>query len=360
MTTSSSETSDNHEASIIGCLLGTAVGDAIGLPYEGMSRRRCRKILRQPLQHRFLFGRGMVSDDTEHTRMIAQSIIASGTNNEQFRHEFSRRLRYWLALAPAGVGLATLRSIIGLWFGKSPDSSGVFSAGNGPSMRSAIIGATFDEPDDIIRFVRASTRITHSDPKAEYGSIAVAIAASISRKSGPVTPDKYIDLVSEVLGQEGHELLDLLRQAVKSVQRNESTEEFADHLGLQSGITGYTYHTVPVAIHAWLKHSDNFQDAITAVISCGGDTDTTAAIVGGLVGTHCGEAGIPKEWIDRLWEWPTTVKWMRRLGQQLHESVSVRRAQKPLSLFLPNVLFRNLIFLTVVLIHGFRRLLPPW
>ena len=52
---------------IVGSILGTAVGDAIGLPYEGMSKRRGVRLLGEPTRHRFFFGRGMVSDDTEHT-----------------------------------------------------------------------------------------------------------------------------------------------------------------------------------------------------------------------------------------------------------------------------------------------------
>lgn len=66
-----------NEDRIVGCILGTAVGDAIGLPYEGLSRRRGARILGAPDRHRFLFGRGMVSDDTEHTCIVAQSLIAA-------------------------------------------------------------------------------------------------------------------------------------------------------------------------------------------------------------------------------------------------------------------------------------------
>ncbi len=68
---------DSH---IVGCVLGTAVGDALGLPYEGVSRERLPRLLGPPERHRFLFGRGMISDDTEHTCLVAQSLIASGSD----------------------------------------------------------------------------------------------------------------------------------------------------------------------------------------------------------------------------------------------------------------------------------------
>ena len=50
-----------------GMILGTAVGDAVGLPAEGMSRKRIAKFVKGRWRHRLVFGRGMVSDDTEHT-----------------------------------------------------------------------------------------------------------------------------------------------------------------------------------------------------------------------------------------------------------------------------------------------------
>lgn len=67
-----------NERAILGCLIGTAVGDALGLPYEGISPRRAVKLLGPPTRFRFLFGRGMVSDDTEHTVLVAEALIESG------------------------------------------------------------------------------------------------------------------------------------------------------------------------------------------------------------------------------------------------------------------------------------------
>ncbi|RYD35828.1 MAG: ADP-ribosylglycohydrolase family protein, partial [Verrucomicrobiaceae bacterium] len=56
-------------------MLGTALGDSLGLPSEGMSRGRIARRWKGELQQRFLFGRGMLSDDTEHTIMVAQALL---------------------------------------------------------------------------------------------------------------------------------------------------------------------------------------------------------------------------------------------------------------------------------------------
>ena len=102
---------------IAGCILGTAVGDALGLPYEGVSPKRAARLLGSPDRYRFFFRRGMISDDTEHTCMVAQSLIDAGGDVPNFTRSFARRLRWWILALPAGVGKATARSGIKLWLG---------------------------------------------------------------------------------------------------------------------------------------------------------------------------------------------------------------------------------------------------
>jgi ADP-ribosyl-[dinitrogen reductase] hydrolase len=116
---------------IAGAILGTAVGDALGLPREGLSRNRARKIFGvSPLRHRFIFGRGMISDDTEHTCMVAQALLRAPNDPDAFARSLAWRFRFWLLGLPAGVGFATLRAIGKLWIGFFPANSGVYSAGN--------------------------------------------------------------------------------------------------------------------------------------------------------------------------------------------------------------------------------------
>lgn len=292
--------------------------------------------------------------------MVAQSLIVSNFDADAFRHDFAGRLRWWLASLPAGIGKATLRACVRLWFGVSPRSSGVFSAGNGPAMRSAIFGAVFDDIDVIVRFTRASARITHSDPKAEYGAIAIALATFYGRQDTAPDGQQFVASLAAIIGAGGDELVSLLGGVVGSVSADESTLDFAANNGHQWGVTGYTYHTVPVVIHAWLSNPRDYRSAVMSVIQCGGDADTTAAIVGGIVGSAVGEPGIPAQWVSAICEWPRSVNWMRDLSHQLHESASDESARKPISLNFFAVVLRNLFFLVVVLLHGLRRLFPPY
>ena len=156
------------------------------------------------------------------------------------------------------------------------------------------------------------------------------------------------------------ELLELLRSAVTSVENGQSTSDFARSLGLERGVTGYTYHTVPVAIHCWLSFPNDFQKAVTVAIECGGDADTTAAIVGGIIGAGVGRQGIPPDWIRGIWEWPRSVPWMESLGIELVKGWPNSQDSRASSVNPIAIIVRNLIFLAVVLCHGFRRLGPPY
>jgi len=356
-----------RQRAIAGCILGTAVGDALGLACEGLSPARQERMFPELERYHLLPGRGMCSDDTEHTCMLAQSLLATGGCRDAEYHarelasDFAWRLRFWLLGLPAGVGFATARAILKLWLFIPPRWSGVYSAGNGPAMRSALLGVCFGgDPGYLRALVRAATRITHTDPKAEYAALAVALAAHLAAKGAPVTAAAYREELARRLEPGGEELLALVSKVEQFLREGRSTREFAQSIGCSNGVTGYAYHTVPVALCAWLEHPGDFRGALIAAIRCGGDTDTVAAIVGAIAGSAAGREGIPPLWLSRLWEWPRTVRWMEGLAERLERSLATGFAQPEMPLSMAKLLLRNVFFLAVVLFHGFRRLLPPY
>ncbi|MFC1746086.1 ADP-ribosylglycohydrolase family protein [Candidatus Riflebacteria bacterium] len=347
---------------ITGCLLGTAVGDALGLPFEGLTKARIIKLEPDFYAYSFLGNLGFCSDDTEHSCMVAQALIAARGDLNTFKSNLSWRLRFWLLSIPAGIGLATLRGIVNLWLGFSPDNSGVFSAGNGPAMRSTILGVVYgNEKDTFLNYIRANTRLTHSDPKAFFAAVAAGFAAFLSSERELISPDYYFEELATLLHKEDwSEFTQIIEKMVESLNKDESTEEYAQKMGLEKGITGYSYHTVPVVLHCWLRNQDDFATALKNVIRLGGDTDTTAAILGGIIGASCGKEGIPHKWLQNLAEWPCTVRWMEGLASSLSLAIFEKKDLKPPNLFFPWILLRNFIFLCIVLFHGLRRLLPPY
>jgi ADP-ribosylglycohydrolase len=233
-------------------------------------------------------------------------------------------------------------------------------------MRAPLLGVCLGDNRDLLRsYVRASTRLTHTDPKAQRGAFLVALAAHHGAVHGPeeVRGETFFQEMRSAAADLDAELLDLLCKMEDHLKRDATAVVFADALGLHRGVTGYVYHTVPLALYCWLRHPVSFRGAVEEVIDLGGDTDSTAAIVGGIAGATVGVSAIPQEWINGLFEWPRSVPWMQALALRLGAEFSAdssNGSQGPLPLFWPALIPRNLFFLLVVLQHGFRRLLPPY
>lgn len=360
---------NRYQESIIGCLLGTAVGDALGLPYEKLSRSRIYKLYTPIKGHGLILDKGMISDDTEHICMSAQSLIVSGGDPRKFAHHLAWRLRFWLLGFPTAIGLATLKSCLKLSLGFSPQTSGVNSAGNGAAMRSTIIGVCYgNDPPKLIALVKASTRITHNNHKAELGAIAVAVAAYLASSRSFVDPHDYYQTLKKFLANSSTKLPDLeisvflnaIEQVCISAKQQESGVTFAAKLANNKGISGYIYNTVPAVIQVWLKNQDSYSQGIREIIYLGGDTNTTAAILGGIIGASVGVSGIPRKWLDDIIDFPRSVAWITSLGERLALSCKTNLPQPPLPLAFYWIPLRNLIFLIVILFHAFYRLLPPY
>ena len=321
-------------------------------------RKRVLGVASRP-RHRLLLANGMISDDTEHTLFVAQSLLVHPTSVEQFTRRLAWCLRWWLLSLPAGVGFGTLRSILRLWVGVHPSRSGVRSAGNGPAMRAAPVGGFFsDSASQRTAFVDASTRMTHTDPRAVVGARAVAaVAAWPVREKLTKRPD-FEQLLSTLrsVGEGEPEWEALLGVLAESAGHHESVQQLANRLGLEQGVTGYVYHTVGVAVYAWFRHFGDYEATLEAVLGLGGDTDTTGAIAGALAGAVVGEGGIPEDWVAGIVEWPRTVGVLRGVA----DALAAGDHTKPIAYFWPAIVLRNVLFLLVVLLHGFRRLLPPY
>lgn len=336
------------------CLLGGAVGDARGLAYENLSRRRLEAWTTRLDRYALLPGIGLISDDTEHACLTVQALILAAGDAKRFERLLAWRLRWWFAALPAGIGMATGRAIIKLWLGFPARLSGVRSAGNGPAMRAAAIGVYLaDRPERIAEFVALSTRLTHRDDRAELGALAIALAAAATVR-GDFSPERWRRLLDRPDLPGAGELAEKFDAMLESVARRETTADFCRRMGWERGVTGYIVQTAPAALHAWLSHPRDLDAALAAIIVCGGDTDSTAAITGGLVGAATGVAGLPATAVAGLRDWPWNRKRITRLAAQDGDRAALRQP------FYPLQLLRNLGFLALVLLHGGRRLLPPY
>jgi len=233
--------------------------------------------------------------------------------------------------------------------GVSPKQSGVFSAGNGPAMRSAIIGTLIPDDEELRRaFTIRSSQITHTDPKASHGALAIAeIAARLARKEWQSRPE--VEKVESLLSSlaDTNEWQGIVKVTTLTLRGEISLEDFAASLGGTRGVTGYVYHTVPYAIACWYLNFGNFETTIGNTIRGGGHTDSTAAIAGALAGLTCFQNGIiPSGWKDRILLWPIQSESFQNPGL------------KPAPLC--KIWLRNFFFLFVILVHLVRRAFPPF
>ncbi|MDX2200144.1 MAG: ADP-ribosylglycohydrolase family protein [Phycisphaerae bacterium] len=346
-----------------GLIIGGAVGDALGLPREGVSPRRAVAIWGDgPVRHALVFGRGMCSDDTELTCITGQAWLASGGSLERFERELALRLRWWFALLPAAVGRATAAACIRLWLGWRPANAGARSAGNGAAMRAAILAVCIPHDESrLIETVRRAAGITHRDVRAIDGAVAVALVARAALFAGDsVQPRRTLQAAaSRVESME-------IRESLLSASCQPKGEAVAPHLGEtwspRAGVSGYVVHTVRAALHCWAAHPSDFRAAIDAAVRLGGDTDSVAAIVGNLSGATVGLSRLPREWREGVCEWPRSIAWMERLAEAL-SAVAQREfleATRPISLRWSGLIPRNAAFFTIVLAHALRRALPPY
>jgi ADP-ribosyl-[dinitrogen reductase] hydrolase len=334
---------------ISSCLLGGALGDALGLPAEGLNAKRIARLWQGAWRHRFFFGKGMVSDDTEHAVMTALSLAKHGNDPDAFARDLARRLRWWFAGIPAGIGMATAKSAIRLWCGVNHSRSGVWSAGNGPLMRAPMIGIHFaDDSEGRDRFTDASTRITHTDQRAFEAARLIAKAATLAA-DGVQNPVVILDsLERQVESDEMKIRFPLLRSGLAD---SLEVGAFADSFGRKPGfVSGFAPDTAAVALFAWLRHRGDFEITITSVIRAGGDTDTVAFVAGSLAGIDAGKDGMPADWVAGLRDWPLN-------GALLSSTDAIERLHYP---NWPLSLHRNACFFLIVLVHAFRRLLPPY
>jgi ADP-ribosylglycohydrolase len=220
-------------------------------------------------------------------------------------------------------------------------------------MRSAIIGVRHPEDTDLRRrFTKASTVITHSDPKAAFGAHAVADLAAAVTRHGKQLPVLELGRILEQAG-EGDEWHEIVHRTINACVSGK-IEDAVTASGRKHGVSGYILHTLPVAVAAWHIHFGNFRKTIETIAALGGDTDTVGAIAGSLAGISCTRDGIPDDWLAGMADLPHSVAYLSQLAGQL---AAGQAAHTGFSwLLFP----RGLFFTVFVLLHGLRRLLPPY
>lgn len=303
-----------------GCLIGAAIGDALGAPLEMMSKEeifrtygRIDKFVRATASHqnRYLIP-GQYTDDTQLTLALAKSIIdRKGFSPENFA---GKLIAWYEGSDKRSAGKATLKACKALSKGIPYDRSGVKgSMGNGTAMRASPLGLFYSlSPNQPLsrNFAKAchdSTIITHDDSRAVAAT--AAIARSVLYLKGAEGEFNVEDFLTQVIGFtefvetheekiRGNRISDNLTTRLHNLLnlKNTSFERGAREIGNSSLVL----ESVPLAIFSFLKSPESFETAVENAANSGGDADTIASMAGALSGAYNGLNKIPERYKESL------------------------------------------------------------
>ncbi|GIW71243.1 MAG: hypothetical protein KatS3mg102_0785 [Planctomycetota bacterium] len=289
-----------------GALLGQCLGDALGLPVEGHTPEVCAAYVeglragrrRGGGRHPF----GQISDDSQ----LARELLVSWVERHAFDPaDYARRIaRLFAEQRIVGYGRSTRRAALRLLAGVPWEQAGEPPplAGNGGAMRAAPVGLMCaGDFERLAEVAITQCRITHADPRACAGAVAIAGATALALERGPLEPGRFVArLLPWVARAEAGFAAELERlPALLEQQPPEAARQLA-RAGLPPGsapdwpgISPFVLPSVLWSLYCFLRAPDDWLAAVHTAIAAGGDTDTTAAMTGALAGARLGRGALP-------------------------------------------------------------------
>lgn len=270
------------EDRFVGSLLGLALGDAVGAPYEGgFGARLVWKVLG--------IGRGDVlrtTDDTEMAVGLARSLAEHrGVDPDALARSWAENASW-----SRGYGAGALALLARIQKGEDwrTANRAVFpdgSYGNGAAMRAAPLGLWYhSDPDALRKAAALASSITHAHPLGIEGGVLIARATAMALSDA-------IDLDALRAGCEHDEFRIRLARADEPMK----PEVVARMLGCSIKAHGSAVTAVHVA-----RRFDAFAPMMEFVVAVGGDTDTIGAMAGGIFGARHGVSALPADLLCRL------------------------------------------------------------
>jgi poly(ADP-ribose) glycohydrolase ARH3 len=299
---------------LAGCILGQALGDALGFIVEAQPP----EVAREYVDHWLRTGRadqrshpefpfGQYSDDTQLARELLRSFVESGgwdpaTFALRLAHLFRDRRDVG---AGRGTRSAALRLLMGVpWFDSGTPAP---YAGNGSAMRAGPLGLLLPDQHGICRAAREQSRITHRDPRCSAGAVAVACAVAVASRCEPIETVGFLVELADCAQVDDGTVAEAIRGLAEWIPLPpESAAQYVHDSGLDpahpqwQGISAFVTPSVLWSLYAFLRTPDDYWETICTAIGVGGDTDTMAAMAGAISGARLGAGALPKDLIARL------------------------------------------------------------
>lgn len=278
-------------------MVGLAIGDALGMPYETLDETVHDGLATwdgsfQPGTFHNL-PRGHFTDDTEMATCLAESLVA---NHGFVGEDVAARYLRWSQGTPHGMGGTTRSAMRALHAGASWENSGVVfvnpeEVGSGPAMRCAPLGAqrartVTEQWLPAVCFLDAA--ITHVHPEAYASSMAIAMAVNLAADDWPPSPIIIKVLAALCNMHDGESTL--VYQELKRVR-----DAIQSGKPFTTSCRGNARSITSSAIYCALS-TRSFRDGVVAAVKLGGDADTRGAIAGAILGARFGLEGIPEEY----------------------------------------------------------------
>ena len=342
-----------------GVLLGCALGDAVGAWAEGKDPAEARDYAKHFVRecdfskvgvHHRGMRMGQYTDDTQLARELTLSLIDEGDFDPE---DFADRIaRIFAQDQIVGYGRATQEAAVRLLDGVPWEEAGTPPprAGNGAAMRAGPVGMLYShDTAGLLKAAEDQARITHQADMSVAASVAIAMATAMclnasKETSGPQELGWWAWLARFVCrsNKELGEDIDILAQRVfegrrKSGWKAGEGDEYDAALEWVlegdderwGGVSPWARSSVLWSLYCLMAHPSDLWKAIELAITPGGDTDTTAAMAGTLVGAHIGIDKFPKEVLETVAPLIHDVKaerytWegLARIAATLHEIVT--------------------------------------
>lgn len=282
-----------------GCLLGLAIGDAMGAPVEFKKRGTFQPVTEYRSGGKFRLKTGEWTDDTAMALCLAQSLIDCKGFDP---HDQMEKYLEWMECGymsctgkAIGMGTIVMRTLIRYKRNRQPytDICHEKFSGNGSLMRLAPVCLFYaDNIDDAVHFSSLSSATTHGSLIAidacRYCAYLITHLLQGLEKEEIFTYQFQKRLKAYFKGAPLHKSLYVV---IKGCFKNKSIK------GIVS--SGYVVHSLEAALWSFY-HSKTFEEAILTAVNLGDDADTVGAITGQIAGAYYGLQGIPKNWTKNL------------------------------------------------------------
>lgn len=282
---------DISKSKFEGAMLGIGIGDALGMPLEGMTMDEIK--VKYGKVTEFIDGRlpkGSFTDDTEMTLAVAEAILDKGIDINYIAYKLADKHTFDRGYGPGTLFM--LRSILRgkNWMKLSSELFGSGSYGNGCIVRTTpLILLLHKYKDILIKYVNDVCKITHSH-KYAIEATRLFTEVLLLALNGHTDKNDYLDVVLNACESKiYYEKIKLIKKYIKG---DYSEHEIIKSLG--NGVE--SYNTIPISIYSFLKNIESFRDALIYTVNLGGDADTIGAIVGAWSGALHGSNSIPENW----------------------------------------------------------------